>query len=447
MKVVLFCGGMGMRLREYSEAIPKPMVNIGYRPILWNVMRYYAHYGHKEFILCLGYKGDVIKNYFINYNEAISNDFILTGGNGNLKLLNSDIHDWKIAFADTGQDANVGQRLKAVEKYIGDDEYFLANYSDGLTDLPLSQVIDQALSRNKIASFVSVKPSQTFHVVKIANGEVVKDRQHVASSGILINGGYFTFKRKIFDYIRDGEELVCEPFRRLIQMNELVTYVHHGFFVSIEIGCGGTMLKLLQDYPNTAVSWIVFASEGERAVEAQRSALAFLKAVEKRKIAIKDFRDGFFPYQGEPIKEYFEQLKQELSPNLIFTHYRHDLHQDHRLICELTWNTFRDHFILEYEIPKYAGDLGAPNVFVQLDEKICEKKIALILRHFQTQRDKRWFTDDAFRALMRLRGLESQAPEKYAEGFYGRKIILQETHHLNRAVSADPVIGAAQSIC
>lgn len=234
MKVVLFCGGMGMRLREYSEHIPKPMVNIGYRPILWNVMRYYAHYGHKEFILCLGYKGDVIKNYFINYNEALSNDFVLTGGNGNLKLLNSDIHDWKITFVDTGLNANVGQRLKAVEKYIGADEYFLANYSDGLSDLPLDKVIDHARAKNKIATFVSVKPSQTFHVVKIENNEIVKDLQHVAHSGILINGGFFTFKREIFNYIREREELVVEPFKRLMQINELVTYVYNGFFVSMD---------------------------------------------------------------------------------------------------------------------------------------------------------------------------------------------------------------------
>jgi len=210
------------------------MVNIGYRPILWNVMRYYAHYGHKEFILCLGYKGDVIKNYFINYNEAISNDFVLTGNSGNLKLLNSDMHDWKITFADTGLDANIGQRLKAVEKYIGNDDYFLANYSDGLTNLPLDRVIDQALSMDKVASFVSVKPSQTFHVVKLGKGGVVKDLQHVARAGILINGGYFTLKREIFDYMQEGEELVCEPFERLIGSNELLTYVYDGFFLSMD---------------------------------------------------------------------------------------------------------------------------------------------------------------------------------------------------------------------
>lgn len=191
----------------------------------------------------------------------------------------------------------------------------------------------------------------------------------------------------------------------------------------IEIGCGGTILKLLQDYANTTVTWIVFASHGERAAEAQKSALEFL-TVKKRKIIIKDFRDGFFPYHGEKIKQYFEQLKRKLSPDLIFTHYRHDLHQDHRLICEVTWNTFREHLILEYEIPKYDGDLGTPNVFVLLDEKTCEKKIDLILRHFQTQRDKRWFSDETFRALMRIRGIESQAAGKYAEAFYGRKIIL-----------------------
>lgn len=192
----------------------------------------------------------------------------------------------------------------------------------------------------------------------------------------------------------------------------------------IEIGCGGTILKLAEDYRNMAVTWVVIGSSGKRTEEAQESALAFLATVETKKISIKDFRDGFFPYQGETIKEYFEQLKQDISPDLVFTHYRHDLHQDHRLICELTWNTFRDHFILEYEIPKFDGDLGVPNVFVPLNEKICARKIELLLSHFQTQRNRRWFTDDTFSALMRLRGVEAQAQEKYAEAFYGRKLIL-----------------------
>lgn len=194
----------------------------------------------------------------------------------------------------------------------------------------------------------------------------------------------------------------------------------------IEIGCGGTILKLLQDYSNTTITWAVFSTPGERNAEAQKSASHFLQDGKRRQIILKDFRDGFFPYDGAAIKECFEQLKLNVSPDLIFTHYRQDLHQDHRLIGELTWNTFRDHCILEYEIPKYDGDLGAPDVFVPLDEKICAKKIELLLRHFQTQRNRRWFTEDTFRALMRLRGVESQAQEEYAEAFYGRKLILRK---------------------
>src|SRR5205814_6711889 len=162
MKVVLFCGGLGLRLREYSDSIPKPMVNIGYRPILWHVMKYYAHYGHKEFILCLGYKADLIKNYFLNYDECLSNDFTLSEGGKSVQLLNSDVQDWKITFVDTGLAANIGQRLKAVEKYLGDDDMFLANYTDGLTDLPLPILIDFFLKQDKIASFLSVRPTQSF---------------------------------------------------------------------------------------------------------------------------------------------------------------------------------------------------------------------------------------------------------------------------------------------
>src|ERR1043165_9569213 len=166
MKVVLFCGGSGMRMREYSEAVPKPMVPIGYRPILWHVMKYYAHYGHKDFILCLGYKSDVIKNYFLEYNECVSNDFVLSKGGKDLELLSQDIHDWRITFVDTGLTSNVGQRLKAVEKHVQDEEYFLANYTDGLSDVPLSSVVERLRSSGKIACFVSVQPKATFHLIK-----------------------------------------------------------------------------------------------------------------------------------------------------------------------------------------------------------------------------------------------------------------------------------------
>jgi LmbE family N-acetylglucosaminyl deacetylase len=192
----------------------------------------------------------------------------------------------------------------------------------------------------------------------------------------------------------------------------------------IEIGCGGTMLRLIENYPNITVTWIVFGSNGQRSKEAQNSSDQFLKSVKEKEVIIKNYRDGFFPYRGEAIKEYFEQLKQRISPDLIFTHYRKDLHQDHRLICELTWNTFRDHMILEYEVPKYDGDLGVPNFFVHLNEHFCDLKVEYIMSFFKTQKDRHWFTTDTFYSMLRLRGMESRSPGKYAEAFYCRKVIL-----------------------
>lgn len=191
----------------------------------------------------------------------------------------------------------------------------------------------------------------------------------------------------------------------------------------IEIGCGGAVLKLIEGHGNMQFYWVVFSSEGLRADEADKSANSFLKGVKEKNIVIKNFRDGFFPFIGAEIKEYFEQLKRNFSPDIIFTHYRNDLHQDHRLICELTWNTFRDHLILEYEIPKYDGDLGSPNFFFRLDESVCRRKARYILDSFETQRDKRWFTEDAFLSLLRIRGIESNSPGKYAEAFYCRKMV------------------------
>lgn len=233
MKVVLFCGGLGMRLKEYSENIPKPLVNIGYRPILWHVMKYYAHYGHKDFILCLGYKADAIKNYFLNYNECLTNDFVLSDGGKNLHLLNSDIHDWRITFVDTGINSNIGQRLKAVEPYLKKEEVFMANYVDGLTDLPLSEYMDYFLQGNRVGAFLCVKPTQSFHVVSL-EGDMVSDIQHVTHAGVRMNGGYFIFRRNIFEYMRDGEELVVEPFRRLIKARQLVGYKYDGFWACMD---------------------------------------------------------------------------------------------------------------------------------------------------------------------------------------------------------------------
>jgi glucose-1-phosphate cytidylyltransferase len=234
MKVVLFCGGLGMRLRDYADNIPKPMVEIGYRPILWHIMEYYAHYGHKDFILCLGYRGDVIKNYFLNYNECVSNDFVLSKGSRDPKLLNRDIDDWTITFADTGLNSNIGQRLMSVRKYLEGEDVFLANYADGLTDLHLPDAIAHFSARNKVACFLSVKPKHSFHVVSLKNGDEVSGIQHLTQTGIWINGGFFIFKKEIFDYIENGEELVSEPFQKLIRVRQLITYKYDGFWASMD---------------------------------------------------------------------------------------------------------------------------------------------------------------------------------------------------------------------
>lgn len=229
MKVVLFCGGFGTRMRDYSETIPKPMVNIGYRPILWHVMKYYAHYGHKDFILCLGYKADLIKSYFLNYNEWLSNNFTLSNG-GNIQLFNRDIQDWNITFVDTGLTANIGQRFKAIEPYLEGEEVFLANYSDGLTDLPLPTYIENFYKIDKIGCFLCVRPSQSFHLVDMNENGIVKNIKDVTQRDIWINGGYFIFKKDIFKYINQGEELVLEPFQRLITKEQLFAYKYTGFF-------------------------------------------------------------------------------------------------------------------------------------------------------------------------------------------------------------------------
>jgi len=191
----------------------------------------------------------------------------------------------------------------------------------------------------------------------------------------------------------------------------------------IEIGCGGTLLRLAGERPDLEVRWVVFCSTLERAREARASAEAFLQGIAKTEVMVRDHRDGYLPHSGAAVKDHFEELKREYRPDLIFTHYRHDLHQDHRLVSELTWNTWRDHLILEYEIPKYDGDLGVPNFFSPLSPAALEKKIALLLEHFPTQAGKPWFTADLFRALARIRGMECVAPGGLAEAFYCRKAV------------------------
>jgi glucose-1-phosphate cytidylyltransferase len=234
MRVVLFCGGLGMRLRDYSDTIPKPMVPIGYRPLIWWVMKYYAHFGHRDFVLCLGYRGDVIKDYFLNYNECRSNDFVLSEGGRRIELLQKDIDDWNITFVDTGINANIGERLMAVEPFLREEEIFLANYSDGLTDFHLPPMIEEFRQSSHVASFLSVRPNYSFHFVSRREDGLVTGIDDVLSANAWINGGFFVLRREIFNYMRPGDELVVEPFQRLIGEGKLATHAYDGFWRCVD---------------------------------------------------------------------------------------------------------------------------------------------------------------------------------------------------------------------
>ena len=259
MKVVIFCGGQGLRMNESSLSIPKPMVPIGNRPILWHIMKYYAHYGHRDFILCLGYHAEVIKRFFLDYNEAISNDFVYSSGGRDIELLRSDIADWRIAFVDTGLNANVGQRLKAVEGLVEDD-VFLATYGDGLTDVDLNAVIARAEAEQAVATFVCSRPATySFHTVSFSENGRVKGIVDVAQSDFWINAGFFVLRREIFDLIGEGEELVDEPFGRLIERNELLAYPYEGFFAPMDTLKDKHNLEALAEAGNPP--WAVWARE------------------------------------------------------------------------------------------------------------------------------------------------------------------------------------------
>jgi glucose-1-phosphate cytidylyltransferase len=234
MKVVLFCGGMGMRLRDYSDQLPKPLVDVGTRPILWHLMKYYAHYGHKDFILCLGHGASAIKTYFRNYDETLSNDFVFTEGGRKIEVLHKDIDDWRITFVDTGLHSNIGERLRRIRPYLEHDEVFLANYADGLSDLDLASYVENFLQRKKIACFLSVAAPHTFHIVHADAENHVSKLEHVGSSLVRINAGFFVLRTEIFDHLRPGEELVLEPFNRLIAKQQLLAVPHDGFWRNMD---------------------------------------------------------------------------------------------------------------------------------------------------------------------------------------------------------------------
>ena len=233
MKVVLFCGGLGMRLRDVSDSIPKPMVEIGYRPVLWHVMKYYAAFGHTDFILCLGYKADVIKRYFADYQEWISNDFKLSAKDG-VELLAEDLNGWNITFVDTGYDATIGERLRRVREHLAGEEMFLANYSDNLTDFHLPDLIERMEASDAVAGFVSVPPPTSFHISRADAEGRVREIVESRDADIWINGGYFALRQEIFDYLNPGEELVVEPFARLIEQGRLLSLPHTGFWQNMD---------------------------------------------------------------------------------------------------------------------------------------------------------------------------------------------------------------------
>jgi glucose-1-phosphate cytidylyltransferase len=232
VKVVIFCGGLGVRMGEATQSIPKPMIRIGNRPILWEIMRYYASWGHNEFVLCLGYKGDVIREYFLNYNEALFNDFVLDGhgAGARVELLQRDVGNWRITFVDTGMQSTIGERLKAVEGYLNDDDEFFATYGDGLTDAPLDVMVDSFRSSGRLVQFLSVRPEVNQHRVITDDDGVVTSVVSMNDSDVRINGGFFVCRRELLDCIEPGDELVEETFARLIPRGEVVAFPYEGFF-------------------------------------------------------------------------------------------------------------------------------------------------------------------------------------------------------------------------
>lgn len=245
-----------MRMRGYSESIPKPMVSIGYRPVLWHVMKYYSHYGHKDFILCLGWKANVIKDYFLKYDECLSNDFVLSGGGRSVNLISRDIEDWNITFCDTGTSASIGERLLSVKAHLGEDDTFLANYTDGLSDLALPQLVDFHRRNRSTATFLSVRPTQSFHKVEADEAGRVQRVRAISDANVWMNGGFFVFSRAVFDQLRPGEDMVDNAFGRLIERGECYSMRHDGFW-----GCMDTYKEMqqLQDmYDHGNTPWMVW---------------------------------------------------------------------------------------------------------------------------------------------------------------------------------------------
>jgi glucose-1-phosphate cytidylyltransferase len=265
MKVVLFCGGRGLRLQEASSRVPKPLIPVGQQPILLHLMKYYAYHRHTDFILCLGHNAHAFKEYFLNYNEALQNDFVLAQGGREIELLKRDIEDWRITFVDTGRKSTVGERLRLVREHLEGEEYFLANYGDQLSDAPLDSRVERLKSEDKVASVLCVKPAFTAHVIKTADHGLVTDIGAMDDGSLWINGGYLIFRHDIFDYLEEGEELVEEPFRRLIAAEKLIADRHEGFWAPMDTLKEKERLDALAD--TVVPPWAVWLQDSKVAVE------------------------------------------------------------------------------------------------------------------------------------------------------------------------------------
>jgi glucose-1-phosphate cytidylyltransferase len=259
MKVVLFCGGLGLRMRSLDSSAPKPMMPIGTRPVLWHVMRYYAHFGHTDFILALGHGGQSVKEYFLNYDETASNDFTLAKGGKEVLPHSSDISGWRITFVDTGIDTAIGERLRRVRQYLDEDEMFLANYGDVLTDAPMDEIIDDVAAGDAVGSLLAVRPQDSFHVVEYADNGRVTGFTPAASMSLRINGGYFVLRQGIFDYLDEGEDLVGHAFERAAVQGRLQAVPYDGFWAPMDTLKERAALEDMYNSGNTP--WMLWRDE------------------------------------------------------------------------------------------------------------------------------------------------------------------------------------------
>lgn len=479
MKVVLFCGGYGMRMREGAlDDVPKPMAMVGPRPLIWHVMRYYAHFGHKEFILCLGYGAHHIKDFFLNYEETTSNDFVLRGGR--TELLSADIADWTITFAQTGIESPIGERLRRVRHHLDGDEMFLANYADVLTDAPLPEMIDSFARRDAGASMMVVPPQSSFHCVDLGEDGLVGGITAVSDLPLWENGGYFVLRQEVFDHIPENGDLVADGCTQLAKRGRLVAHQHRGFWKptdtvkeraaldaayargapvgrvgtgrrdvgrrgedrvirlgagsperivavgahcdDIAIGAGGTLLTVCLARPGVRVDALVLSGGGGEREREERAALAAFCPGADLRLTVLKLPDGRMPAHWEEAKAAVEELRERTEPELVLSPRTDDAHQDHRGLAKLMTTAFRDHLVLRYEIVKWDGDLGRPTAYQPLSEDVAEEKVRLLQEHYPSQRHRPWYDREAFLGLARIRGIECHA--RYAEAFDVAKLTL-----------------------